>query len=39
MMSLWAFAILKVCNETITNSKHHLIKIKRLHYTDILSKS
>ena len=31
MMRLWLFTLLKVCIETIKNSKHHELKINRLH--------
>ena len=29
--SFWILTLLKVCNETIKNSKHHPVKINRLH--------
>ena len=39
LMSLRFFGLLKMSTETIEKWKHHLIKIKRSHYTTILSKS
>ena len=39
MMSLRFFALLKVSTETIKNSKHYILKVIRLHYIAILSKS
>ena len=37
-MTLWFFILLKISTEAIKNTTHHLLRIRRLHYTAILHK-
>ena len=39
LMMVMKIMIMKLCNETIKNSAHHLLKNSRLYFTVIFSKS